>query len=252
MVLDLRWRLRLGAIAAAFATGGIVSAQGLAPNPLPALQQSVSQRTAEWNTLAADLEQRVARLLPCDPKARAAIDEVSRDSDARSIVLTSYWTVASAQSKAQIEAIRGLLAQEEDRTGDGVMDSSQARGDADFVTALGNSLAASVAQLPALANPQKDLQAIAEQYRSLEKQSQERTASRGRLVEDLRDLLKASQARQAAIDERLKTVSVEGQRWSAYYTARQARAQVECALVNPGAAAPPPAIPRPAPPAKKQ
>ena len=96
------------------------------------------------------------------------------------------------------------------------------------------------------------MEAIAEQYRSLEKQSQERGASRGRLIDDLRDLLQASQARQAAVDERLKTVSVEGQRWSAYYTARQARAQVECALVNPGAAAAPPAIPRPAPPAKKQ
>jgi hypothetical protein len=68
--------------------------------------------------------------------------------------------------------------------------------------------------------------------------------------------LKASQARQSAIDERLKTVGAEGQRWSAYYVAWQARAQVECALVNPGAAVPPtavppPAIPRPAPQGKK-
>ena len=191
-------------------------------------------------------------MLPCDRKARAAIDEVSRASDARSVALTSYWTVASAQSKAQIEAIRGLLAQEEARTGDGVVEASQARADAASATALGTSLATGVPQLPALANPQKDVQAIAEQYRSLEKQAQERGASRGQLVDDLRDLLQASQARQAAIDERLKTVSVEGQRWSAYYTARQARAQVECALVNPGAAAAPPAIPRPALPAKKQ
>jgi hypothetical protein len=191
-------------------------------------------------------------LLPCDPKARAAIDEVSRASDARSIALTSYWTVASAQSKAQIEAFRGLLAKEEARTGDGVVEASEARADADFATALGTSLAASIARLPALANPQKDLQAIAEQYRLLEKQSQERGASRGQLVDDLRDLLNASQVRQAAIDERLNAVSVEGQRWSAYYTARQARAQVECALVNPAAAAAPLAVPRPAPPAKKQ
>jgi hypothetical protein len=145
-----------------------------------------------------------------------------------------------------------LLAQDEARTGDGVVEASQARADAASATSLGTSLAIGVPQLPALANPQKDLEAIAEQYRSLEKQSQERGASRGRLVDDLRDLLQASQARQAAIDERLKTVSVEGQRWSAYYAARQARAQVECTLVNPGAAAPPPTIPRPAPPAKKQ
>ncbi|HEV2446292.1 MAG TPA: hypothetical protein VGS58_10235, partial [Candidatus Sulfopaludibacter sp.] len=155
----------------------------------------------------------MARLLPCDPQARTAIDEVSRASDARSIALTSYWTVASAQSKAQIEAIRGLLAQEEARVSDGDVEASQARVDVAFAAALGTSLATSVPQLPALANPQKDLEAIAEQYRLLEKQAQERAASRGRLVGDLRDLLKTSQVRQAAIDERLKTVSVEGQRW---------------------------------------
>jgi hypothetical protein len=115
-----------------------------------------------------------------------------------------------------------------------------------------------------LANPQKNLEAIAEQYRALEKQAQERTAAGGLLLDDLRTLLNAGQARQTAIDERLKTVGVEGQRWSAYYAARQARAQIECSLVNPAAAvAPPPvprsappvtspATPRPAPPAKKQ
>src|SRR5580700_10397521 len=105
MVLDLRWCLRLGAIAAAFAPGGIVSAQDTAPNSLAVLQQSVSQRTSEWNTLAGNLEQRVARLLPCDQQARAAIEEASRASDARSIVLTSYWTAVSLQSKEQVEAI---------------------------------------------------------------------------------------------------------------------------------------------------
>src|SRR5579862_9689813 len=129
MVLDLRRRFRLGAIAAAFATGGIVSAQGPAPNSLPALQQTVSQRTAEWNTLATNLEQRVARLLPCDPQARAAIEETSRASDARSIALNSYWTVVSQQSKEQVEAIRGLLAKEEDRAGDWASDANQAHAD---------------------------------------------------------------------------------------------------------------------------
>jgi hypothetical protein len=250
MVLDLRWRLRLGAIAAVFALGGIGSAQDTAPNSLQVPQQRVAQRTAEWNSLAASLEQRVARLLPCDLQARAAIEEVSRASDARTIALTSYWTTASIQSKTQIDAIRGLMAREEDRAGDWVVDASQVQADVAFAVAQGSSLATSVPQLPALANPRKDLEAIAEDYRSLEKQAQERAAVGGRLLDDLRELLKTSQARQAAIDERLKTVGAEGQRWSAYYAARHARAQIECSLVNPTAATAP--VPRPAPPAKKQ
>src|SRR5579864_6688018 len=215
MVSDLRWCLRLGAIAATVATRGIVSAQTPAPSSLPALQQTVSQRTAEWNTLATNLGQRVARLLPCDPQARAAIEETGRASDARIIALTSYWTVASLQSKTQVEAIRGLLSQEEERVGDWVVDASQAQTDIAYSTALRTSLATSLPQAPALANPQKDLEVIAEQYRSLEKQAQDRAAGHGRLVENLRELLNTSQARQAAIDERLRTVGVEGQRWSA-------------------------------------
>jgi hypothetical protein len=247
MVLDLRWCLRLGAIVAAVATGGIVSAQAPAPGSLAALQQSVSQRTAEWSTLATNLEQRVARLLPCDPQVRAAIEEASRASQARSVALTSYWTVASLQSKTQVEAIRGLLSQEEGRVADWVADASQAQADVGFAKAQGTTLAASVPQIPALANPQKDAEAIAEQYRLLEKQAQDRAAAHGRLVDDLRELLNTSQARQAAIDQRVGTVSAEGQRWSAYYAARQARAQSECFLINPAAAAAQSAIPRPAP-----
>ena len=251
MVSDLRWCFRLGAIAAVIAPGGIVSAQTSAPSSLPALQQSVSQRTAEWNTLATNLEQRVARLLPCDPQARAAIEETGRASDARIIALTSYWTVASRQSKTQVDAIRRLLSQEEERVGDWVVEASRAQADVAYSIALRTSLATSLPRVPALANPQKDLEVIAEQYRSLEKQARDRAAADEQLVNDLRELLNTSQARQAAIDERLRTVGVEGQRWSAYYAARQARAQIECSLINPKAAAQS-AVPRPPPPGKKQ
>ncbi len=250
MVLDFRWCLRLAAIAAALATEGILAAQDPAPNSLAALQQSASQRTAEWNALAANLEQRVARLLPCDPQARTAIEEAGRASDARSVALTSYWTMASIQSKTQVEAIRGLLAQEEGRAGEWAADANEVRVDVALAVAQRASLASSVRQLPALAAPQKDLEAIAEQYRLLEKQAQERAG--GRLLDDLRELLNTSQARQAAIDERLKTVGAEGQRWSAYYMARLARAQIECSLVNPAAAFGPTAAPRPTPQGKKQ
>lgn len=221
------------AILAAFAPGSIASAQVPAPGSLVALQQSVTQRTAEWNALAANLEQRVVRLLPCDPQARAAIEETRRASDARTNALIGYWTAASLQSKTQVEAIRELLAKEEERAGDWTADGNQARADVAFATAQGASLASSVPQLPALANPQKDMETVAGQYRLLETQAQARAAGAARLLDDLRELLSAGQARQAAIDQRLQTAGVEGQRWSAYYAARQVRAQIECSLVTP-------------------
>jgi hypothetical protein len=251
MVLNLRWCFRLGAIVAIFAPGGIVSAQVPAPGSLPALQQTVSQRTTEWNTLATNLERRLARLLPCDPQGRAAIDEAGRASDARVIALTSYWTVASVRAKTQVEDIRGLLAQEEDKVGDWAVDANQAKVDVALAAAQAASLATGVPQVPALANPQKDLDAIGEQYRLLEKQAQDRASAHGRLIDDLRELLNTTQTRQVAIDQRLKTVGAEGQSWSAFYAARQARAQAECSLINPAAAPAPIAVPRPAPQGKK-
>jgi hypothetical protein len=239
------------AILAAFAPGSTASAQAPVPAPLAALQQSVSQRTAEWNALASNLEQRVVRLLPCDPLARAAIEETHRAADARAVALTSYWTAASLQSKTQVEAIRELLAKEEDRAGDWAAEANQARADGAFAAAQAAAFASGVAQVPALAKPRQDLEAIARQYRLLETQAQERAAGARGLLDDLRELLNTSLERQAAIDQRLKTADVEGQRWSAYYAARQARAQIECSLINPAGSAAPAAVPSPAPQGKK-
>jgi hypothetical protein len=236
---------------AVFALGSLVSAQSPAADSLPALQQSVAQRTAEWNALASNLEQRVARLLPCDPQARAAIDDAGRASDARTQALVKYWTVASLQSKAQIDTIRDLVAQEQDRAGDRAVEVSEAHLDIDLTVAEATTLTSSVRQLPALAAPQKHLQNIVEQYRSAEKQVQARALVSDSLLADLRELLNAGQTRQAAIEERLKAAIAEGQRWNYYYAARLARTQVECFLINPAGGAVP-AAPRPAPQGKKQ
>jgi hypothetical protein len=211
------------------------------------LQDSVAKRTAEWTTLAANLELRLARLLPCDARVRTAIEEVSRAADARTVARTSYWTLISSSSKTQVEAIRGLLAQEEGRAGDWSTERTNAQVDVATTTAQAASLVPSIRQLPALATPQKSLEAIAQMYGVIEAQSDERANSMGQLVSDLRELLKASQARQATIDDQLKAIGAEGQLWSAYYTARQARAQVECSIISP---TPPPLRPLPVPPRK--
>src|SRR6202521_6291331 len=79
----------------------------------PSLQQNVEKRTTEWDTLANNLEVRIGRMLPCDPRVRGAVEEVSRASEARIVALTEYWLAASAPSQTQTEAVRRLLAQED-------------------------------------------------------------------------------------------------------------------------------------------
>ncbi len=246
MVPAVRRRLAWVAIAACFAAGTLC-AQDSGANSLPALQDAAAKRTAEWNTLTASLEVRLARLLPCDPRVRTAVDEVARASDTRTVALTSYWNMVSVQSKAQVEAIRGLLAREEQRGEDWTKDKTETQQEVAATTVQTAALKANLQQLPALFNPMKSLESIAETDRVLAGEAQERETNGGLLVDGLRELLKASQARQSAIDEQLKSVSAEGQRWSAYYAARQVRAQIECAIINPGAASAQPAA-RKAPP----
>ena len=236
-------------IAACFGIAEHIQAQDAAANSLPALQDAAAKRNTEWTTLTTGLELRLARLLPCDARVRTSVDEAARASDSRTVALTSYWNMASIQSKAQLEAIRALLAREEERSADWTKDKTEAEQELAATSAQAAALKASLQQVPALANPQKNLESLAETARLLAAQAQERETNGRLLPDDLRDLLKAAQARQSAIDEQLKSVSAEGQRWSAYYAARQARAQIECVIINPAAAAPAPPAGRPGLPA---
>ena len=247
MVPAVRRSLPWFALAACCAAAGALHAQDAGANSLPALQDAAAKRTAEWNTLTLGLELRLARMLPCDPRVRTAVDEVGRAADTRTVALTSYWNMVSLQSKAQVEAIRGLLTLEQQRAEDWATDKTEAEQEVAATSAQAAALKASLQQVPALANPQKSLESLVESNQMLAAQARERETNGGLLVDELRDLLKASQTRQSAIEGQVKSVSEEGQRWSAYYAARQARAQIECVIINPAAATAPPAA-RPAPP----
>jgi len=212
MVPAVRRRLPWFAIAACFAAVGTLCAQDTGAKSLSALQDAAAKRTAEWNTLTIGLELRLARLLPCDPRVRTAVDEVGRAADTRTVALTSYWNMVSIQSKAQVEAIRGLLTLEQQRAEDWANDKTETEQEVAVTSAQAAALKTSLQQVPALANPQKSLESLAETNQMLAGQARERETNGGLLVDELRDLLKASQARQSAIDEQLKSVSAEGQR----------------------------------------
>jgi len=247
MVPAVRRRLPWLALIACFAAAAALRAQDTGTNSLPALQDAAAKRTAEWSSLNTSLEPRLVRFLPCDPRVRASVEEVAKAADSRTVALTSYWNMASIQSKAQVEAIRGVLAREEARGEDWSKSRTETEQELAAASAQAAALKASVQQVPALAGPQKTLESIAATDQLLAAQAQGRATDGGLLVADLRELLTSAQTRQSAIDEQLKSVSDEGQRWSAYYTARQARAQVECFIINPAAATAPPAVRPPAP-----
>ena len=204
----------------------------------PSLQQNIEKRTTEWNTLANNLEVRIGRLLPCDPRVRGAVEEVSRASEARIVALTEYWLAVSAASKTQTETIRRLLAQGDTGAGERKTDQADAEQEQIAVNAQLADLSESVKLLPSLTAAQKALDGLAQSGARTAVQAAERGQSAERLSQELRDLLAAAQARQTAIDNAMKALAAEGLRWSGYYLSRQARAQTECVITNPSGAAP--------------
>jgi hypothetical protein len=213
-------------------------------NPLTGFQQAAAKRAAEWATLTSNLEQRVARLLPCDPRGQDAIEETARASEARTVAFTTYWLAVSGRSKSQLDAIRRLQAQEEARKAEWASDRSDAEEELAAVAEQSGFLAISANRLPGLANAQQSLTAAAQVLRQIESQIQTRETTGVESAGELRDLLTAGQARQNAIEAQLKFISTEGARWTAYYDARLKRGQIECAITNSGAAVPPAPAPR--------
>src|SRR5437016_892846 len=77
---------------------------------LTALEKDAQRSSSAWQLLARDLDARVARMLPCDPRAKAAIDETSRASQARLNALSEYYRTAQALASTRTEGARRVLA----------------------------------------------------------------------------------------------------------------------------------------------
>src|SRR5437667_11436145 len=84
----------------------LLAAQENPADALTVLQQVAEKRSAEWDTLARGLEAKIARLLPCDPRVRSTIEELSRSSDARAAALRQYMEALVAKSREDADALQ--------------------------------------------------------------------------------------------------------------------------------------------------
>ena len=122
---------------------------------LAALEQTAQKRHAEWETLAKDLSERMARILPCDPRSAAAITEVSRASEARLAALADYLRAASAQAFAETAAAKILLNAEERAPWKPAWRAPTPARRQTAVDMQSDALAQSVKQRASLEDPQK-------------------------------------------------------------------------------------------------
>lgn len=237
IVKDAAWTLAASATVCSLVLGQSVDS-------LPALEEEVRKTSAAWQGPARDLNARVARMLPCDPRAAMAIDEVNRASQARLAALARYYQTAEALALTRVEGAKQVLMSEQDRSGDVAAEETQSAL-ADFSAEQQvTDLAESARQHPALAAAQAALSEAREAVRrraALGKQYAER---REPAIAALEKLVAAYEARYDALREMASAFETERARWNEYYAARRARAQTECTITSPAATTPRTAPPK--------
>jgi hypothetical protein len=202
---------------------------------LAALEQTAQKRGLEWEALAKDMNDRVARILPCDPRALAAVNEVSQASEARLAALADYLRAVSSQAFAETAAARSLLSAEEKRAVETSLERADAGQEQTAVDTQSDALALSVKQRTSLEVPQKLLGQIAEMIRQRATSTEQQAAGADAAVALLRDLVAKFEARDVALREEFAASEAERARWNGYYAARRARAQIECSITQIGA-----------------
>lgn len=208
------------------------------PAPQPAvdsrarLEQVADQRTAEWDTLAKGLEAKIARMLPCDPRVRAALEDVSRASDARMAAVSRYLESAAAQAKADAGRARKALADEQAAVQEIDTERVEAEQERAAIDGQISNLAESAKRREALDDAGKKLAEIRAKVDERVTRAQQEAAHRAALIASLQQLAAGYATRERAIAGELSSLAAERTRWSEYYLARLARAQTECSITN--------------------
>lgn len=206
--------------------------QNGAAGPAASAGETAAKRAAEWESLAKALDAKIARMLPCDPRAKGAIEEVSRASEARMAALGEALRIAVAQANADTERVRLALAAEDGSLRETEAERVDSEQEQMAVEGQLADLTASAKRREGLEEARKKLAEIAATTSSRVKDAEGEFQLRATLDISLRDLLAAGHARQTALQNEQVALAAEASRWSDYYAARLARAQTECSITG--------------------
>lgn len=203
------------------------------PDNLTTLEIAAQKAAAAWQVLARDLDVRLARMLPCDTRAKTAIDEVARASQARLAALDAYYDAAARDAKVRKESTKSMLAAEEARLAEATAAIAHAEESASALSKQLEVLTESIKQKPNLDSAGFALNQNQTAVRDGVTNSKNVAARRTPLIAALKELVSAADARDAALAEARTSFEAERARWNGYYAARLARAETECAIISP-------------------
>ena len=217
-------------------SAALASAQAPAPtkppDPLAPLREAAQKKSADWEALARAMEPKIGRMLPCDPRVRSSIEEVSRASQARLAAVAQYLDAAATMARQEADAAKSATGAPDEGSKDLQIEQAEAEQERIAVESQIADLGESVRRMAALEAAQKKLGEIAAMIRERAQQSQQMGEAKNTLAGPMKNLLAAYESRQAALQNEQAALAVEATRWSEYYTARLARAQTECAIIN--------------------
>ena len=202
-------------------------------NRLQALADTTAKASTNWQTLAKGLDAKIARMLPCDPRLTAAIEETSQASQARLAAMNQYFQAAVAQARQDTESARVAVAAEQAAARDVETDRAEAEQERIAIDGQLSDLTDSVKRRPMLEEARAKLQAIGAAVTSRGSDLQQLQTRRASLAAALNDLVEARQTRQRALEAQVAALALETSRWGDYYAARLARARTECEITNP-------------------
>jgi len=208
-------------------------AQVAGSQPIDTLRQTADKATVDWAALAKGLEQKISTLLPCDPKSRAAVEEVSRASDARLAALSAYQKAAAAAARADTEAAKRVLGEQAAISGGWNTESAEADQQRAAIESQVGDLKESMRKRGSLAAAEQVLIEIAGMLKDRAAKSADLAGRKDPLNALLGELVTAFQDRQTALERESALLDAETAKWRAYYSARISRAVTECTVINP-------------------
>lgn len=224
-----------------FAFVHVAWAQSAPSSPAPtlaSLEQNVKDKTAEWDQLAQNLDPTLVRLLPCDPKAAAAIAEVIKASEARVAAVSAYLDAASRDALLQTNGAKQVLASAQALNPDVAAEKSDLGPERTGLDGQIANLTQSASSRASLAVPSENLKQILAIQQQRSDTVDSATMHDAAAVTALSDFVMQLTARQSAWTDVHSAFDAEASRWAAYYSARQARAEMECTITKGTAAVP--------------
>ncbi len=193
------------------------------------LRSVAERRASDWLKLQADLENKLARLLPCDPGARTLIDAAARASGTRLDAWAKYAGEWNRQTADELRRAKQSSLQMTSASSAIPVEAAQ-------VQSMLIELRARRAALPASSDAGRVLDDLITLNTARLANFTNRAAQLLAVSPMVADLLAAAEAKASAVAQEVEQSTAQAARWREYYAARLSRAKTECTITGKGVA----------------